>query len=87
MFDRVLNKFDFSQPNAESDVMILLLLVWLIVVGCVIWSILSQRRPAAWKLLWVAIVVCVPLLGALVYLPLSLKGELYPFIGFWRDPK
>ena len=87
MFDKILNKFDFSQPKSGSDVMMILLLIWLIVVGCVIWSILTQRRPTIWKLTWVAIVVCIPLLGALAYLPMSLKGELYPFIGFWRDPK
>ncbi len=87
MIDKVLNKFDFSDPKSGTEVTLFLLAVWLMVVGSVIWSIISQQRSMTWKLLWMAAVIFVPLVGAACYLPFSLKGEVYPFIGFWRDPK
>ena len=87
MIDKILNKFDFGNPKTGLEVTVFLLGVWLMVVCSVIWSILSQRKSTKWKLSWAAFVVLVPLLGAACYLPFSLKGELYPFIGFWRDPK
>jgi hypothetical protein len=87
MIDKVLNKFDFSNPKSGKEVMLFMLAVWLMVVGSSIWSVLSQRRPMTWKLIWIMVIVFVPLLGVAAYLPFSLKDETFPLTGRWRDPK
>ncbi len=87
MVDKILNKFDFSNPNYDREIIFLILAVWMMVIGCAIWSILTQKTSKKWKIVWICVVTCVPFLGLLAYLPFSLKGELYPFIGFWRNPK
>ncbi len=74
---------NFSNPNTTTEVMVCLALVWLIVLGCTLWSIRTHefRRPVRW--FWTGVVVLVPLIGLLVYLPFSLMRESVPFANLW----
>ncbi len=87
MIEKIVSKFDFGNPQFSRGIAICLLLVWVMVLGCVVWSILGQKCKPYVKLLLILMVVGIPGLGVLFYLPFSLKEELYPFIGFWRKPK
>ncbi len=87
MIEKILGKFDFANPHYNADIVFLLLLIWVGLVGCCIWSILGQRYSFPLKLFWIVLVVALPGLGLLLYLPFSMRGELFPLLGFWRDPK
>lgn len=87
MINKILNKFDFGNPKTGNEVLLFILAVWLMVVACTIWSILSQERSVTWKLIWIGVIVFVPLVGVAAYLPWSLTAETFPLTGRWRDPK
>lgn len=87
MIEKIMGKFDFANPHFTTDLALLLLVIWVGLVGCCIWSILGQRYSFYLKLIWIVLVVALPGLGMLLYLPFSLKDELFPLLGFWRDPK
>jgi len=78
-----LRRIDFTQPNITPEIIVFTLLIWISVLGCVIWSILEQPKPKLVKTFWIAVVVCLPLLGVLLYLPFSLSQMgFFPFFGF-----
>ena len=43
MIDKIVSKFDFSNPKDGMEVWLFLLAVWLMVVASVIWSIISHQ--------------------------------------------
>ncbi len=86
MIQALVDKFDFSNPTFDSRVAMLILIIWVIALGCVIWSILSQRFNLAVKLVFILLVIALPGVGVLVYLPFSLRQDLFPLLGIWRDP-
>ena len=55
-----------------------LLLIWAAIVYCAIVSINSQGFSERQRRLWLWIIVCVPLLGLLAYLPFSIRREDLP---------
>lgn len=61
--------------------------IWLLVVICALTSIAGRRFSRRAKVMWAALVVGVPLLGLLAYLPFSLNQELFPLLGVWRKPR
>ena len=54
---------------------ICLVAIWLVVVGTVVSSILSQPFSAKQRFFWIGMVVCVPIIGVLAYLPFSVTEE------------
>ncbi len=87
MIEKILNKFDFSNPKTDLEVIVGLIIIWALLVGATLHSIYTQKIPMRKKIFWWIIVLCLPLIGVLIYLPFSLKDELFPIIGFWREPK
>jgi hypothetical protein len=77
----LLNRFSFSAAKFDSATMAILVIVWLLVLTCAVSSIRSQsfNRRQLW--FWILIIVCLPGVGLLCYLPFSLgkdsPGKLY----------
>ena len=81
-------QFTLQSANAHSaQVWFCVAAIWIIVVICTLTSIYSRPFSRAMKAWWSAIVVLAPLLGVLAYLPFSVSGELFPYLGFWRPTK
>jgi uncharacterized membrane protein YhaH (DUF805 family) len=74
------NRFSLRTIKFDWPVILVLAVIWLVVLGCVISSILAQPLAGRQKTFWVAVVVCVPLFGVLAYLPFSFKKEDLPHI-------
>ena len=80
--------FTLSSPSLMyRGVWICVAIIWVTVVVCALFSIASRPFRRSTKLVWAGIVVLVPLLGLLAYLPFSINEELFPYVGFWRKPK
>jgi hypothetical protein len=74
----ILNRFSLEAAKFNSQVFFSLLLLWLALVYCAMISINSQGFSERQRRLWIWIVVCVPLLGLLAYLPFSVRREDLP---------
>jgi hypothetical protein len=77
----LLNRFSFNEAKFDGQMMAVLVIVWLLVLVCAVSSIRSQafNRRQLW--FWVVIIVCLPGVGLLCYLPFSVskdnQGKLY----------
>jgi hypothetical protein len=74
----LLNRFSLEAAKFNSQVFLSLLLIWIAVVTCAIISVNSQGFSERQRRLWIWIVVGVPLLGLLAYLPFSVRREDLP---------
>ena len=74
----ILNRFSLDAAKFNSQVFVSLLLIWIAMVYCATISINSQGFSARQRRLWIWIVICVPLLGLLAYLPFSIRREDLP---------
>ena len=82
----LLNRFSLHATDWNGWVAAALIMIWVCVVICVISSILAQ--PFDWKqrLFWIALVVLLPIVGILAYLPFAFRKENLPLI-FMRTGK
>lgn len=82
-----LRHVQLTPQTVNAQTIAAMVAIYLVVLVCTLWSIFETgSRPAhrfhQW--LWAAVVVAVPLIGILAYLPFSLKHEVFPFLGVWR---
>ena len=74
----ILNRFSLEAAKFNSQVFLSLLLIWLALVTCGIVSVNSQGFSERQRRRWLWIIVGVPLLGLLAYLPFSIRREDLP---------
>lgn len=85
MFSNFLQRFDFSDPSVTGEVLFFVAVVWVVVVACAVWSIFLRMRSWPARLFWIAMVVALPLVGLVLYLPFSLDHDaLQAFVRFGR---
>jgi len=76
----ILNRFSLEAAKFNSQIFLSLLLVWIAMVVCAVLSINSQGFSERQRRLWMWIIIGVPLLGLLAYLPFSVRREDLPQI-------
>lgn len=74
----LLNRFSLEAAKFNSQVFLSLFLIWIALVYCAVVSINSQGFSDRQRRLWIWIIVGVPLLGLLAYLPFSVRREDLP---------
>jgi hypothetical protein len=82
----ILNHFSLQAAKWNGSVLIALILIWTGVLACVLSSILAQPFDRKQQVFWIAVVVLLPFLGVLSYLPFSFRKEELPHI-FLRKKK
>lgn len=82
----ILNRFSLSSAKWNDQVAISVLLLWLAIVGCAISSIVAQPFSSVQRRFWIAVVICLPIMGVLAYLPFSFRHEDLPH-AFMRSAK
>lgn len=77
-----LSKFSFEPEKIQGKMWLVVLAVWLLVLVCAVGSIFSKpaHLTARQRLFWLLIVVLLPGLGVLIYLPFSHKNEGFNFM-------
>lgn len=80
MPEKLLKKFSLSGGQFDSQIGWCVVLIWCIVLACTISSILSQPFNRRQRIFWIAVVICVPLIGVLAYIPFSFRTEDMPHI-------
>jgi hypothetical protein len=73
----LLTRFSFDASKMDSHIWAIVALVWLVMVGCGIGSVLSHgpRFDRKQRLLWITLIFGLPVIGLLIYLPFSVKRE------------
>jgi hypothetical protein len=64
-----------------------LILIWVCVIACVVSSILSQGSDRTQRIFWIAIVVLLPVVGVLAYLPFACNRKDLPLIFLRKKPR
>jgi hypothetical protein len=82
----ILNHFSLQAAKWNGGIVAALVLIWAGVIACVISSILAQPFDRTQRTFWIALVVLLPFLGVLSYLPFSFRKEDLPHI-FQRKKK
>ncbi len=83
----IFNRFSFHAAKFNGQVWVCLALIWLLVLGCTITSIQAQPFSARQRKFWMAVVIFVPLLGILAYLPSSFRREQLAQLFFFRSQR
>jgi hypothetical protein len=71
----ILNRFSFDAAKFNTLTAVGLAIAWLLVLGCAILSITSQSFTLRQRWFWILIIVCLPGVGLLCYLPFSLSKD------------
>jgi len=75
-----IKRFSLEAAKFNGQVFFFLLVIWVALLICAVLSIKSQGFSERQQRMWILTVVCVPLLGLLVYLPFSVRREDLPQI-------
>lgn len=82
----LLNRFSLSSAKWNEQVAISVLILWLAIVACAISSIMAQPFSSVQRRFWIGVVICLPIIGVLAYLPFSFRHEDLPH-AFMRSAK
>src|SRR5581483_11920940 len=83
----LLNRFSIQAVKFNWQMLALVALIWLVVVGCVISSIFARPFSPRQRIFWITIVICLPLIGLLAYLPFSFRKEELPHVFLTKKKK
>jgi hypothetical protein len=86
MITRILTRFNLQAAKWNGSIIAALTIIWLVVLVCIISSILSQPFDRKQRIFWIGMVVLLPALGVLAYLPFAFHREDLPHI-FQRKSK
>ena len=76
----ILNHFSLQAAKWNGLVFVALVMIWIAVVACVVSSILAQPFDRTQRLFWIAVVIVLPFVGILAYLPFAIRREDLPYI-------
>jgi hypothetical protein len=82
----ILNHFSLQAAKWNSGIVLALVVIWAGVLACVVSSIFSQPFDRKQRTFWIGLVILVPFLGVLSYLPFAFRKEELPHI-FLRKKK
>jgi len=77
---RLLRKFSLTGGQNTPATNWCAILLWCIVVACTISSILAQPFNRRQRIFWITLVIVVPFIGVLAYIPFSFRMEDMPHI-------
>ncbi|MGZ4961082.1 MAG: PLDc N-terminal domain-containing protein [Limisphaerales bacterium] len=78
-----LNRFSLDAVKFNDQMFICLVAIWLVVIGTAISSIYSQPFSKKQRLFWILLVICLPVIGLLIYLPFSMpEGRQSALLSF-----
>lgn len=73
-----LSRFTFQPSKMTSEIWMIASAIWLAVLICTVVSITGQPFSKKQRAIWIVIVVCIPILGLLAYLPFSIRRDELP---------
>jgi hypothetical protein len=70
-----LNRFSLDAVKFNNQVLICLIIIWIVVLACAVHSVICQPFNKHQRWFWILLIVCLPGVGLLCYLPFALTKE------------
>ena len=70
-----LSRFSFDAVKFNNQVLAFLIIIWIMVLACGVHSIMSQPFNSRQRWFWILLIVCLPGIGLLSYLPFALTKD------------
>lgn len=83
----LLDRFSWDAIKFDNQILFCLIAIWTVFLICVLSSIGTRPFTARQRNFWIAVVVFLPVIGVLAYLPFAVKTEDYHDLAIWRKPK
>lgn len=83
----IFNRFSLHTAKFSGPVWLCLGVIWLVVLTCTVTSINAQPFSVRQQRFWMSVVIFVPVLGVLAYLPFSFRREHLAQLFFIRRQK
>jgi len=83
----ILNRFSVESVKINSQTISIAVLLYLVTLGCVLWSIQVQPFNKKERFSWMVIVILLGPFGILGYLPVAWRNAATGSLSFWRKPK
>jgi hypothetical protein len=71
----LLSRLSYDALKFDNGVLAGMLLVWVVVAVCGVHSVLNQPFEQKQRWFWVLLIVCLPVIGLLSYLPFALSKD------------
>jgi len=83
----LLQRFSLESVKINSQTIAIAVLLYLVLVGCVLWSIQVQPFNKKERFSWMVIVILLGPFGILGYLPVAWRNAATGSLSFWVKPK
>ena len=83
----IFSRFSLHAAKFNGQVWLCLAVIWAVVLACAVTSIYAQPFSARQQRFWISMVVFIPLLGVLAYLPFSFRREQLAQLFFLRSQR
>jgi hypothetical protein len=83
----ILQRFSLDSVKINSQTISIAVLLYLITLGCVIWSINQQPFDKKRRSLWTMLVIMFGPFAIFPYLAIAWKNAATGSLSFWRKPK
>jgi hypothetical protein len=74
----LLSRFTFQESKLTGQIWVVAAFIWGAILCCTVSSILAQPFNKKQRFFWICLVVGVPILGLLAYLPFSIRRDELP---------
>jgi hypothetical protein len=87
MQDFFISNFSVDAAKFGFAVYLCTAVIYVTLIYCTVWSINQQPFNRAERMSWMLIVLLIPLVGVLVYLPKAWYNAATGALSFWKKPK
>ena len=71
----LLSRFSFDAVKFDNQLLFFLVIIWVMVLACAVHSVMSQPFNKRQRWFWILLIVCLPGVGLLSYLPFALTKD------------
>lgn len=79
-----LDRFSLEALKFDYAVLAGMIVIWLVVLACSLHSLRAQGLSRRRQVVWTLILLLLPVVGLLIYLPFSFRIENYPDLFIWK---
>jgi hypothetical protein len=83
----LLDRFSLEALKFDAQVLTAMIVIWLVVLACALNSLFTQGVSRYKQVTWSLVMILLPIVGVLIYLPFSFRIENYPDLFIWRRTK
>ena len=72
------SRFTFQESKLTTQIWVFAAMIWIAILACALSSIAAQPFSRRQRIIWILLLIGVPILGLLAYLPFSIRRDELP---------